>query len=238
MTNNLNRRPRYFDAKIVDQISLGDVPTILAGRHPHLASIQHQERLSIAAHEASHFLVALLSRTTNFGAYAYVRVPGKTSKYGGKRGVNGSVPIGNLNTHKADMMVSVAGSIFSGIVEPNNKIAINSDQKDYYKRLSEYAKQKDISFEMAADDFGQMVIDETAATLVKYWTTIDWLATALLLNCSANGDVKLWPIIEYFYSDPKRLMVPPRPTYFSLSQKYADYVATRGLTASVPSVIQ
>ena len=112
MTSNLNRRPRYFDAKIVDQISLGYVPTILAGRHPHLSSMQHQERLSTAAHEASHFLIALLSRTTNFGPYAYVRVPGKTSKNGGKRGVNGSVQIGNLNSHKADMMVSVAGPLF------------------------------------------------------------------------------------------------------------------------------
>ena len=237
MINNLNRPPRYFDAKIVDQISLGDIPTILFGRHPRLTSAQHEERLSTAAHEASHFLVALLSRTTNFGPYAYVRVPGKSSKYGGKRGVNGSVPIGNLNTHKADMMVSVAGSIFSGMVDPNNKIAIINDQKDYYKRLSEYAKEKDISFEMAADDFGQLVIDETAVTLVKYWPTIDWLATALLLNCSVNGDVKIWPIIEYFYSDPKRLVVPFRSTYFELPQRHVNYVAARGLTCSVPKEV-
>ena len=234
MTNNLNALSRHFDAKIVDQISLGTIPTILSGRHPHLSSAQHQERLAVAAHEASHFLIALLSCTTNFGSHAYVRVPGKTSKHGGKRGVSGSVPIGNLNSHKADMMVSVAGSIFSGMVEPNNKIVINSDQKDYDRRLSEYAKEMDISFEMAAEGFGQMVIDETAATLVKYWPTIDWLATDLLLNCSINGDVKLWPIIEYFYSDPKRLVVPPRSTYFPLPQKHADYVATRGLTASIP----
>ncbi|MDC0122223.1 hypothetical protein OAH99_00825 [Planktomarina sp.] len=82
--------------------------------------------------------------------------------------------------------------------------------------------------------FGQMVIDETVATLVKYWHTIDWLATALLLSCSANGDIKIWPIIEYFNSDPKRLIVPARSTYFELPQKYADFVAALGLAASVP----
>lgn len=235
MTKNLNRLSRYFDAKIVDQTSLGDIPTILFGRHPHLTSAQHQERLSIAAHEASHLLVALMSRTVNFGPYAYVRVPGKSSKYGGKRGVNGSVPIGNLNTHKADMMVSVAGSIFSGMVDPNNKIAIINDQKDYDKRLSEYAKEKGISFEMASDDFGQMVIDQTAFILVKHWPTIDWLATALLLNCSAYGDVKLWPIIEYFYSNPERLVVPTRSTYFKIPRKHANYIKTHGLGASVPN---
>ena len=90
-------------------------------------------------------LVALLSRTINFGPKAYVRIPGKSSKYEGKRGVNGSVPIGNLNTHKADMMAGVAGSIFSGMVDPNNKIAIDRDQKNYDRRLSEYAKEKGIS---------------------------------------------------------------------------------------------
>lgn len=76
------------------------------------------------------------------------------------------------------------------------------------------------------------------ATLVQIWSTIDWLATALLLNFSANGDIKLWQIIEYFYNDPSRLLVPARSTYFQLPQKYADYVTNRGLTASVPSVIQ
>ena len=234
MTNNLNVLSHHFDAKIVDQISLGDIPKNLSRRHPHLSSMQHQERLSTAAHEASHFLIALLSHTTNFGLYAYVRVPGKTSKNGGKRGVDGSVQIGNLNSHKADMMVSVAGSLFSGIIEPKNEVVSDCDHRDYDKRLTEYAQEMDISFEMAAEGFGQMVIDETVATLVKYWHTIDWLATALLLSCSANGDIKIWPIIEYFYSDPKRLIVPARFTYFELPQKYAESVATRGLAASVP----
>ena len=233
MTNNLNVLSHHFDAKIVDQISLGDILKNLSRRHPHLSSMQHQERLSTAAHEASHFLIALLSHTTNFGPYAYVRVPGKTSKNGGKRGVNGSVQIGNLNSHKADMMVSVAGSLFSGIIEPENEVVSDCDHRDYNKRLTEYAQEMDISFEMAAEGFGQMVIDETVATLVKYWHTIDWLATALLLSCSANGDIKIWPIIEYFYSDPKRLIVPARFTYFELPQKYAESVATRGLAASV-----
>ena len=234
MTNNLNVLSRHFDAKIVDQISLGDIPTILSGRHPHLSSAQHQERLAIAAHESSHFLIALLSCTTNFGSHAYVRVPGKTSKHGGKRGVNGSVQIGNLNIHEGDMMVSLAGSLFSGMVEPDNKIASSCDQKNYEERLSEYAKEQEISFEIAEDKIGQTVTDMTAAVMVQYWPTIDWLATALLLNCSANGDIELWPIIEHLYSDPKRLIVPARSTYFQLPQKYADYVATRGLTASVP----
>jgi hypothetical protein len=234
MTNNLNVLSRHFDAKIVDQISLGTIPTILSGRHPHLSSAQHQERLAVAAHEASHFLIALLSCTTNFGSHAYVRVPGKTSKHGGKRGVNGSVQIGNLNSHEGDMMVSLAGSLFSGMVEPDNKIVSSCDQKDYANRLAEYANEKGISIEVAEDEFGQMVIDQTAAVIVQYWPTIDWLATALLLNCNANGDIKLWPIIEYFYSNPKRFIVPTRSTYFQLPQKYADYVTARGLTASVP----
>jgi hypothetical protein len=234
MTSNLNRLPRYFDAKIVDRISLGDVPTIVSGRHPHLSSAQHQERLAAAAHESIHFLIALLFRTTNFGSHAYIRVPGKSSKHGGKHGARGSVPIGNLESHKADMMVSLAGSIVSGMVDPDNEIAGRCDQKDYAERLAEYANEKGISVEVAEDEFGQMVIDGTAATLVQYWPTIDWLATALLLNCSANGDIKLWPIIEHFYSNPKALVVPARSIYFQVPQKYADYVAVCGLTASVP----
>ena len=68
--------------------------------------------------------------------------------------MQGCVPIGNLESHMADMMVSLAGSIFSGIVEPNNKIAIISDQKDYEERLSEYANENGISVEMAEDKFG------------------------------------------------------------------------------------
>lgn len=234
MTNNLNRLPRYFDAKTVEQILLGDIPTILSGRHPHLSSAQHQERLAVATHEASHFLIALLSGTTNFGLHAYVRVPGKASKYGGKRGVNGSILIGNLVSHKTDMMVSMAGSITSAIIEPDNEVVSDCDQKDYAERLAEYANEKSISIEVAEDEFGQMVIDETAAAIVQYWSTIDWLATALLLNCSANGDIKLWPIIEYFYSNPKRLVVPARSTHFQLPQKYEDYVVTRGIFASIP----
>jgi len=234
MPNNLNRLPRYFDAKLVNEVSLADIPKILSERHPHLSATQHQARMTVSAHEASHFLVALLSRTTNFGSYGYIRVPGKSSKHGGKKGAQGCVPIGNLESHKWDMMVSLAGSLFSGMVEPDNEIVSRGDQKDYEERLSEYARENGISVEMAEVEFGQMVTDETAATLVKYWPTIDWLATALLLNCSANGDIKIWPIIEYFYSDPKRLVVPPRSTYFELPQKYADSVATRGLAASVP----
>ena len=120
------------------------------------------------------------------------------------------------------------------MVEPDNKIVSNCDQKDYEERLSEYAKEQKILFEIAEDKIGQMVTDATTAVIVQYWPTIDWLATALLLNCSANGDIKLWPIIEHFYSNPKRLIVPARSTYFQLPQKYADYVTARGLTASVP----
>ena len=154
MTDSLNVLSRHFDAKIVDQISLGDIPTILSGRHPHLSSAQHQECMTVAAHETSHFLFALLSQTTNFGSYGYIRVLGKSLKYGGKKGVQGCVPIGNLESHMADMMVSLAGSIFLGMVEPNNKIAIISDQKDYEERLSEYANENGISVEMAEDKFG------------------------------------------------------------------------------------
>ena len=234
MINNLNRLPRYFEAKIIDQISLGDIPKILSKRHPHLSSAQHQERLTAAAHESSHFLIALLSRTTNFGSHAYIRVPGKSSTHGGKHGARGCIPIGNLKSHKADMMVSMAGSIFSGMVEPENEIVSRCDQNDYEERLSEYAREKGISVEAADDGLGQMVVDETAAKLVEYWPTIDWLATALLLSCSANGDIKLWPIIEHFYHEPKRLVVTGRATYFPIPRKYADYVATHGLAASVP----
>ena len=234
MTNNLDSLPRHFDAKIIDQISLGDIPTILSGRHPHLLAEQHEERLAAAAHESSHFLIALLSRTTNFGSHAYISLPGKSSTHGGKHGARGCIPIGNLKSHKADMMVSMAGSIFSGMVEPENEIVSRCDQNDYEERLSEYAREKGISVEAADDGLGQMVVDETAAQLVEYWPTIDWLATALLLNCSANGDIKLWPIIEHFYHEPKRLVVTGRATYFQIPRKYADYVATRGLAASVP----
>lgn len=85
MTDSLNVLSRHFDAKIVDQISLGDIPTILSGRHPHLSSAQHQECMTVAAHESSHFLFALLSQTTNFGSYGYIRVLGKSLKYGGKK---------------------------------------------------------------------------------------------------------------------------------------------------------
>ena len=234
MTNNLSVLSRHFDAKIVDQISLGDIPTILSGRHPHLSSAQHQERLAVATHEAGHFLIALLSCTKNFGPNAYIRVPGKSSKHGGKHGVRGSVQIGNLVNHKADMMVSVAGSITSGMIEPENEVVSDRDHKDYAERLAEYANEKGISIEVAEDEFGQIVIHETAAVIVQYWPTIDWLATALLLNCSANGDIKLWPIIEHFYSDPKRLIVPARSTYFQVPQKFEDYVVTRGIAASIP----
>lgn len=235
MTKNLKAPPHSFDPKLVDRVSLGDTPTVLSGRHPHLSASLHQERLVVAGHEASHFLLALLTNTTNFGSHAYIRVPGKSSKYGGKRGANGSVPIGNLRSHKADMMVSVAGPLFSGMAQPNDVNMSQCDQKDYEERLSKYAYEKGISVEIAEEQFGQMVIDETAATLVQYWATIDWLATALLLNCTANGDIKLWPIIEYFYADPKRLVVPARSTYFQVPEKHAAYVATRDLRVSIPN---
>ena len=234
MTKNLKAPLRPFDPKLVDQVSLEDIPKVLSGRHPLLSASQHQERLVVAGHEASHFLLALLTNTMNFGSYAYIRVPGESSKHGGMRGAKGSIPIGNLISHKADMMVSLAGSIFSGMVEPNNIKESQCDQEDYEKRLSEYANERGISVEVAEENFGQMVIDETAATLIKYWPTLDWLATALLLNCTANGDIKLWPIIQHFHSDPKHLVVPARSTYFKVPKKFSDYVRDRGLKASVP----
>ena len=80
--------------------------------------------------------------------------PAKVQNMEVKKGVQGCVPIGNLESHMADMMVSLAGSIFLGMVEPNNKIAIISEQKDYEERLSEYANENGISVEMAEDKFG------------------------------------------------------------------------------------
>jgi len=235
MTINSKRQLRSFDAKSVDQTRLADIPTILSARHAHLSEGHHQERLVVATHEASHLLLALLTHTTNFGSYAYIRVPGRSSKQGGKCGVNGSIPVGHLTSHKADMMVSLAGSIFSGMTHPTDVNMGQCDQKDYEKRLAEYANEEGISLEMAEEQFGQMVIDETAATLVQYWTTIDWLAAALLLNCSADGDIKLRPIIDYFYADPKRLVVPARSTYFQVPEKHAAYVATLDLKVSIPN---
>lgn len=52
--------------------------------------------------------------------------------------------------------------------------------------------------------------------------------------CSTNGDVKPCPIIEYFYSDPMRILVPACSTYFELPQTHVNYVAAKGLTCSVP----
>lgn len=223
-----------FDPSLVDRVSLGDTPMMLSARHSHLSDAQHEERLIGAAHEASHLLVALLSRTRNFGPHGYIRVPGKTSKYGGKRGVRGSIPIGNLTNHKADMMVSVAGSLFSGMVEPENDIVVCQDRRDFEERLAEYAKENGISVEEAEEKVGQTVIDETAVILVQYWQTIDWLATALLLNCSAAGDVRLGPIFDYIYSVPSRLDIRNRSTYFQVPEKHAAYVAALDLTASAP----
>ena len=87
---------------------------------------------------------------------------------------------------------------------------------------------------MAEEGVGQMITAETTAVLVKYWSTIDWLATALLLNSSTTGDIKLWPIIEYFYSNPRRLSVPARSTYFKLPRKHVNDVTTPSLKALVP----
>ena len=49
MPHNLNRLPRYFDAKLVNEVSLADIPKILSGRHPHLSATQHQVRMTVAA---------------------------------------------------------------------------------------------------------------------------------------------------------------------------------------------
>lgn len=224
------RAPRSFDPSFVDRVPLGDTPKILSARHAHLSDAQHEERLVVAAHEASHLLVALLSRTANFGPHGYIRVPGKTSKHGGKRGVRGSIPIGNLNSHKTDMMVSAAGSLFSRMVEPDNDIVVCQDRHDFEERLAEYAKENGICVELAEEKFGQTIIDETAVILVQYWQTIDWLATALLLNCSAAGDVGLGPIFDYFYSVPSRLVIHNRSTHFQVPETYAAYVAALGST--------
>ena len=224
------RYPRGFDASLVDHVSLGDTPMILSARHSHLSGAQHEERVTAAAHEASHLLVALLSRTTNFGPYGYIRVPGRTSKIGGKRSVRASVPIGNLVNHKTDMMVSIAGSLFSGMVEPQNDIAGSQDLVDYQTRLAEFAQENNISVHVAEDQIGQSIIDETAAILVKYWQTVDWLATALLLHCNAVGDVKLGPIIEYCYDVPSRLIIQNRSPYFQVPHKHAAYVAALEFT--------
>lgn len=227
----MNRKPlrmvNVFDPNIVTRTNLADVPFLLSKYHPHLSKAQHNERLIAAAHEASHLLVALLSGTTNIGTQAYIRVPGRASKYGGKRGVRASVPIGNLDSHKADMMVSLAGSLFSGMVEPDNELAGSVDLVDYRNRLEEYATDNGMSFECAEETFGQQIINETAACLIKYWSTIDWIATALLLSCTVNGDLKLLPIVDYFYRDRQRLIISKRSNYFVIPKKHLDYVAAR-----------
>ena len=61
------------------------------------------------------------------------------------------------------MMVNMAGSITSGIIEPDNEVMSSCGQKDYTERLAEYANEKGISIEVAEDGVGQMVIDQTAA---------------------------------------------------------------------------